>query len=91
MVIHNDAAKQTRVGSEHWHCLWGRQRQLPLPSTEGLVPVHPISLRSLRNWGQAQFKYSFLHLPFEGPFKDKIMTELHTPKWTIPRKRGGCS
>ena len=54
--------------------------QLPLPLTEGLVPVHPISPTSLRSRGQAKFKYSYLLPPSEAPFKDTTVTELKCSK-----------
>jgi len=48
-------------------------------------------LISLKSIGQIQFKYSSFLPPYDALFKDKIMMELHLPKRTIPRERGGCS
>jgi len=40
---------------------------------------------------QGQAFYFFLPPLFETSFNDKTVTELHTPKWTIPREHCGCS
>jgi len=44
------------------------------------VSVHPISLTSLKNWGQAKFKYFYLFSSSEMSFKHKIVMELKRSK-----------
>jgi len=71
-----------------WHHLWGQQ--LPLPSTKGLVLIHPIVPHRLG----AKIKCSLNTHSSLHSMRRLLRTKpwwSSTPKWTIPQECGGWS